>query len=50
MSFSNNLVHGSDSSESAARELGIFFGDADELCTWTPVTEPWAYNVEEELS
>lgn len=50
MSFSNNLVHGSDSAESAERELGIFFRDAREVCEWTPVTEPWAYNVEEELS
>lgn len=49
MSFSNNLVHGSDSPESATRELGLFFGEAGELISWTPVTTPWVYNVEEEL-
>ncbi len=50
MSFSNNLVHASDSAESAERELGIFFPDAAEICEWTPVTLPWNYNVAEELS
>ncbi len=50
MSFSNNLVHGSDSPESATRELAIFFGDKAELCEWSPVTTPWVYNVAEELS
>lgn len=50
MSFSTNLVHGSDSPEAAAKELGIFFPEAEETIAWTPVTEPWSYNVEEELS
>ncbi len=50
MSFSNNLVHGSDSAESAAREIAIFFGDAGEVCAWASVTTPWIYNVAEELS
>lgn len=49
MSFSNNLVHGSDSPESAARELTIFFADANELVEWTPATLPWLYNAAEEL-
>lgn len=49
MSFSTNLVHGSDSPEAAEKELGIFFPDAEETVEWTPVTEPWTYNVEEEL-
>lgn len=49
MSFSNNLVHGSDGPESAQRELALFFPDASEICAWTPVQEPWVYNVEEEL-
>ena len=47
MSFSNNLVHGSDSPESAEKELGIFFPDASEICEWTPVGETWVYSVEE---
>lgn len=50
MSFSNNLVHGSDSAESAARELAIFFPEPSEICAWSPVAEPWTYNVAEELS
>jgi nucleoside-diphosphate kinase len=49
MSFSNNLVHGSDSPESAQRELAIFFGDANEVCEWTPTVLPWLYNAAEEL-
>ncbi len=50
MSFSNNLVHASDAPETAASELALWFADAAELCDWSPVTEPWAYNVAEELS
>jgi nucleoside-diphosphate kinase len=38
-SKSNNLVHGSDSPESAARELAIWFPDA--LITWTPCAQTW---------
>jgi nucleoside-diphosphate kinase len=49
MSFSNNLVHGSDSTESAERELAIFFGQPGELCEWTPTLLPWLYNAAEEL-
>lgn len=47
LSFSNNLVHGSDGPESAEKELGLFFPDADELVEWTPVAEPWVYSSEE---
>ena len=47
MSFSNNLVHGSDSPESAAKELALFFPDAEEICEWTPVTDAWVYSDEE---
>lgn len=47
LSFSNNLVHGSDGPESAEKELALFFPEAGELCDWTPVTEPWVYSVEE---
>lgn len=50
MSFSNNLVHGSDSAESASKELALFFSGADELVDWTPVDQVWAYNVAEELA
>ena len=50
MSFSNNLVHGSDSLESARRELAIFFPDAAEVVEWNPTQTPWVYNVAEELA
>ncbi len=48
MSFSNNLVHGSDKPESAARELALFFPDAGEQIDWTPANWGWVYNLEEE--
>jgi nucleoside-diphosphate kinase len=35
-----NLVHGSDSAESAQREVGIFF-DEDELFTREPELRAW---------
>ncbi len=50
MSFSNNLVHASDSPEAAATELALFFPDAAEVVEWTPNNEPWIYNVGEELN
>ncbi|HVS18653.1 MAG TPA: nucleoside-diphosphate kinase [Planctomycetota bacterium] len=50
MSFSNNLVHGSDGPESAAKELALFFGGEGELVDWTPSTLEWTYSVSEELT
>ena len=35
-----NIVHGSDSPESAAREIGLFFGDADAL-DYARSNDPW---------
>lgn len=35
-----NLIHGSDSAESAAREVGIFFGDSN-IVTYARSTDPW---------
>jgi len=49
MSFSNNLVHGSDGPESAAKELALFFPEAQELVDWTPSAVGWIYNLEEEI-
>ena len=46
MSVSFNLVHGSDGPASAERELALFFPGADEIVSWTPVTEAWVYDVE----
>jgi nucleoside-diphosphate kinase len=49
MSFSNNLVHGSDSLESAKKELALFFPEASEICEWTPCDLTWVYSEKEEL-
>ena len=49
MSFSNNLVHGSDGPESAKTELALFFPGADELVEWQPSNLGWTYSIEEEL-
>ena len=44
VSNSFNLIHGSDSPESAARELSLFF-KSDELQTWTPASQAWIYDM-----
>ena len=44
VSNSFNLIHGSDSPESAQRELGLFF-KADELIDWTPANQGWVYDL-----
>jgi len=49
MSFSTNLVHGSDSPEAAKKELALFFPEKNELVDWTPSNLGWTYSVEEEL-
>jgi nucleoside-diphosphate kinase len=41
-SKSYNLVHGSDSPESAARELGIYFPDG--LEDWDGIQAPWLWD------
>ncbi len=38
-----NLVHGSDSPEAAAKEIGIFFDGS--LVEWTPGDTEWVYDV-----
>lgn len=50
MSFSNNLVHASDGPDTAEFELGLWFGDATEVCEWEPADLGWRYNVAEELA
>ncbi len=49
ISFSNNLVHGSDGPETAKTELALFFPEAEELIDWTPCNLEWVYSKEEEL-
>ena len=44
VSNSYNLIHGSDSSEAATRELGLFF-KPEELTNWTPAVQPWVYDL-----
>lgn len=43
MSGANNLVHGSDSPESAERELALWF-TPDELVTMDKTTDQWIYD------
>ena len=44
VSNSYNLIHGSDSSESATRELGLFF-KPEELVEWQPASRQWTYDL-----
>ena len=44
VSNSFNLIHGSDSPESATRELGLFF-KSDELLDWKPASQEWVYDM-----
>jgi len=44
VSNSFNLIHGSDSSEAAQRELGLFF-KPQELVEWTPANQGWVYDL-----
>jgi nucleoside-diphosphate kinase len=41
-----NLIHGSDSIESAAREIAIYF-KPEELITSSSALEPWLYASDE---
>jgi nucleoside-diphosphate kinase len=43
VSNSFNLIHGSDSPESAQRELALFF-KPDELLDWKPAIQSWVYD------
>jgi len=43
LSGGNNLIHGSDSPESAQRELAMWF-EPDELADYTPALEQWVYD------
>ena len=43
VSNSFNLIHGSDSPESAARELSLFF-KPEELLEWKPAAQTWVYD------
>lgn len=47
ISKSFNLVHGSDSSGAAAREIELFF-KPEEIIPWKPVSQSWIYDLKEE--
>ncbi|HEY7782981.1 MAG TPA: nucleoside-diphosphate kinase [Ktedonobacterales bacterium] len=40
-----NIIHGSDGAESAAREIALFFSDA-ELVSYQRATDPWSFGAE----
>ena len=42
LDIGRNVIHGSDSLESADREIALFFND-DELVTYTRLIEQWLY-------
>ena len=42
-----NIIHGSDSVESAQKEIDLWFGSF-ELVNWRPNEVPWVYEDEEE--
>ncbi|MFG0316584.1 MAG: nucleoside-diphosphate kinase [Planctomycetota bacterium JB042] len=46
ISDSFNLIHGSDSPEAAAKELGIFFQEG-ELVSYDNISAPWIYDEDE---
>jgi nucleoside-diphosphate kinase len=48
VSNSFNLIHGSDSSEAAIKEMGLFFGDG-EVQDYTLGNLNWIYDASEEL-
>jgi len=37
-----NIVHGSDSVESAKKEIALWFKE-EELVSWKPAENPWVY-------
>ena len=40
LSVQNNLIHGSDSPENAALEIGLWF-QPEELISWAPADQTW---------
>ena len=42
MTIDKNIIHGSDSPESAVREINLFFAE-NEILTYTLVNEEWIY-------
>lgn len=42
VSIGRNLIHGSDATETAQREIDLWFSE-DELVNWEPNLTPWLY-------
>ncbi|MEO2035860.1 MAG: nucleoside-diphosphate kinase [Planctomycetaceae bacterium] len=41
-----NMIHGSDSAESASREIDIYFS-ANEICNYSPALHDWSFAADE---
>jgi nucleoside-diphosphate kinase len=44
ISVGRNIIHGSDSYESASKEIGLWFGKAGEIVNWTPAIWGWTHS------
>lgn len=42
VSIGRNLIHGSDATETAQREISLWFTQ-EELISWEPTVKPWLY-------
>lgn len=42
VSIGRNLIHGSDATETAQREISLWF-TPEELVSWEPILTPWLY-------
>ena len=43
LEIGRNVVHGSDSPESAEREISIFFGDGADMINWSRDVDSWIF-------
>jgi len=43
LEIGRNVVHGSDSPESAEREIGIFFGSGTDVISWSRDVDSWVF-------
>tara|TARA_B110000014_G_C20097746_1_gene575696 strand:+ start:547 stop:999 length:453 start_codon:yes stop_codon:yes gene_type:complete len=43
LEIGRNVVHGSDSPESAEREIGIFFGSGTDMISWSRDVDSWVF-------
>ena len=41
--FIRNIIHGSDSVESAEKEIALWFKGKDEIVDWTPASYKYVY-------